>query len=322
MEEKDEKQDRRAFLAGGLGAAATLAAQGIIEHGAYDGFLNLVDKFHQVLTLPENASRFDERFSLNIAASKSLFPAKRMVKLAGGRAHYQYPNSMHPDDKWACETILQHAAGMANEIRYEPKQPQASPFGSFVCTGSPVSNAWTRYFLEYHPVNAARPELGFLQNDNARLQLPFRFVLSRDIIKRVAKHAWHQAGRWRRVPNWMIESRDGHFFIPNTEEQHNDLLLITKLPNWRERELSGAKLFDNDVLIFAGTHGVGTNAIRLLFDDIPLTEDLLLKTSRYDYWQVLLTVDKMELERHPYSTSNRLVSKSINRYFECEPINI
>src|SRR5438105_4115971 len=119
---------RRTWLAGGVAASATA---GVIGNSAYAGMLSLLDGL-KVFTrfFPNEPPRFDKRFPENVPAARVLFPDDRSVKLVGGRAHYQYPNSMHPDDNWACDTIVQFAEGLAKEVRFEPKQPEASPLDS------------------------------------------------------------------------------------------------------------------------------------------------------------------------------------------------
>jgi hypothetical protein len=228
---------------------------------------------------------------------------------------------MHPDDKWACESIIQYAEQLAEVHRYDPKAAEFSPFGSFVCTGSPVSNAWSRAFLEYSYINQANPALGLRRSENPTLILPFAFELSREVIRGAAKQIRHKAQSGRSVLNWSIRTRSGHFLCPNTQNMDSDFLLISRIPNWKEPR-SHYKDFKNSVTIFAGTHGVGTSAVRLLFSNIDLLKSVLLKNSRYEYWQVLLTINKMESAAHPHSKNKRLIAKSINLNFECEPVNV
>jgi hypothetical protein len=307
---------RRDFLAG--------VAAGVAGNAAYAGLLTGVrpSTWERLIDfIFTETPKFEYRYPDHLMAAKSLFGEQGdIVKLVGGRAHYQYPDAMHPDDQWACDTIIQYAAQLAEKHQFESNVPDPSPYGSFVCTGSPVSNGWTRAFLEYRYVDQDRPELGLQRTENPRLKLPFEFELRHETIRRAAREPLHRTETNRSVLNWSVRTRSGHILVPNTKDRESDFLLITRLPNWKE---SGAlKNFTNTVTVFGGTHGVGTSAVRLVLSDFNLLKRILLKTQRYEYWQVLLTVNAMESGAHPYSKNKRLIAKSINENFECELVTL
>jgi hypothetical protein len=68
--------------------------------------------------------------------------------------------------------------------------------------------------------------------------------------------------------------------------------------------------------------GQRTAYVRLVLSDFNLLKRILLKTNQYEYWQVLLTVNAMQSGAHPHSKEKRLIAKSINENFECEPITL
>ncbi|MGB9116561.1 hypothetical protein [Bradyrhizobium sp.] len=128
-----------------LGAAGSAAWDGILR-----GVANL-DKWSTLTKFIPIETSLSERLAPEILrAAKTLFGDRgEMLKIVGGRDHYQYPKTMHPDDKWACELVGQYAEQLAEQHEVDPEPASLSSAGSFVCTGSPVSNAWTRAFLEY-----------------------------------------------------------------------------------------------------------------------------------------------------------------------------
>jgi hypothetical protein len=315
---------RRGFLIG-LGATGVLLGEHVAGHVAYDALLQGMNpEFWKTFMrfFASDDATFDDRHPGNLKAAKTLFGGSGdVLKLVGGRSHYQYLNSMHPDDKWGCETIWHYAACLARTQEAAQRPEQMDAFGSFVCIGSPVSNAWTRLFLEYTYIDKRKPGAGLVRLPTTRLKLPFEFVLSREMIQRAAKRKAHRAEARRMEVNWSIRSRSGHILEPNTDDKETDLLLVSRIPNWIEREATRGAA-PATITIFAGTHGVGTSAVRLLLADSDLLRRILLKAASVEYWQVLLTVKGMDYAKHPYSKRKRLVAQSLGRDFEFEPVYI
>lgn len=314
-----------------LGVGAFLggaAAQGIVGneahrliHAVLDGPVG--DSYERITNLFPRETKFADRYPRDLRAAKALFGDKGdILKLVGGRAHHQYPNAMHPDDKWACETVVEYANQMAQQHLYDPNFSGTLEAGSFMCAGSPVSNAWARTFLEYNYVDRTRPNLGLKRYEGATVRLPFEFVLDRETINRVAKLTVHRTEKGRSVPNWSIRTRSGNVLTPNTKDRERDFLVISRIPNWKERRRPRFGHFKNTVTILGGTHGVGTSAVRLLLADNDLLGKILLTSAKFEYWQVLMTIDSMEVGEHPYTKTKRLIAKSINRVFECEPVYV
>jgi hypothetical protein len=309
--------DRRNFLLG--------VATGVLGNTLYDGVVRtpLQDGWTWLSGLVPANSSFSERFASDKTnAVKSLFSGRgEILKIAGGRAHYRFPNEMHPDDQWACELVVGYAQRLAERHQFDSEAKIPSWEGSFVCAGSPVSNAFTRTFFEYVYIDETRPALGLRRLESPALNLPFQFELRTNVLGGLMTslpHAGTEPEKLRR--NWSIRHQNGHLFIPNVRDKL-DFLLISRIPNWIEQRVPHSD-FKNNVTIIGGTHGVGTSSLGLLLDDLDLLKKILLKTSQYEYWQVLLTVDKMELGVHPHSNARRHIAKSINPNFLCEPINI
>jgi len=312
---------RRKFLrdlvVGAGGSAAFAAVDSILRGAAKSETWSTLTQFIPIET------SLSERFpSERLKAAKTLFGDRgEMLKIVGGRAHYQYPKAMHPDDKWACEVIGQYAEQLAEQHEVDPEAAKLSSSGSFVCTGSPVSNAWTRAFLEYTYIDQSKPAHGLNRLPHPVLNLPFEFELRPEVIRHSAKSKLHGPEVGRQEWNWSIRDRSGHLFVPNTSDRVSDLLLISRIPNWIESR-SPHKEFRNSITIFGGTHGVGTSSLRLLLHDHDLLRNLLLKTSPYEYWQALFTIDGMEFGVHPHSKAKRLIATSISPYFQCEPVSV
>lgn len=314
---------RRGFIEGLTIGLSSNAAYGLLQGVGPNAWRTLTKLVPDESWMPNEVPTFQERFSPNaLKAVKTLFGDRGdIVKLVGGRAHYQYPNEMHPDDKWACDTIGKYAEQLAEKYQYDPNYGDIASSGSFVCTGSPVSNAWSRLFLEYNYINRGNPAQGLTRIEKPRIDLPFAFELSQETIRHVAKQARHQTEIGRSVSNWSIRTRSGHVLSPDTKNRTSDFLLVTRIPNWRE-ERSPHSDFKNTITIFGGTHGVGTAAVRLLLQDSKLLTKVIMKTSETEFWQLLLTIDSMDSDAHPHSKGKRLVGKTINPNFEFEPINI
>lgn len=210
------------------------AIAGVVGARADAIVVNFWDKFKSAASTVFSAEppRVTEQLASNI---RTVFGADaEQLKIVGGRAHYQYPGTMHPDDRWACRTILDYASAVsrASESAEMPLESGAS--GNYACAGSPVSNAWTRLFLEYRYIDAAKPSLGLIRNDHPRIKLPFEFALDKRTIRRVAKHSIYEPER--RETNWSIKTIGDHYFIPSITDLENDLLLITQMPNWLDLE--------------------------------------------------------------------------------------
>jgi hypothetical protein len=286
-----------------------------------DALLMLIEeKIIHAFADPATGNSSTEFDAVTRSHVKTLFSDRAdVLKLIGGRAHYQYGHAMHPDDRWACGTINDYANQLAAHRIIDPDLSDSSVEGSFVCMGSPVSNLRTRQFLEYEYIDIRRPELGLRRLPNPRLKLPFAFLLERKEINRTAKQATYKSEAARSVPNWSILTSGGHIISPNVQAEC-DLLLISRIPNWIEKEQGRHQNFGNTVTIFSGTHGVGTAAIRLVLSNRPLLERVLLAAANFEYWQVLMTVNAMSSEMHPVSKTRRFIATSLNDVFDCRQV--
>jgi hypothetical protein len=167
--------------------------------------------------------------------------------------------------------------------------------------------------LEY--VDSNRPALGFVHAPNPIIVSPFELVLDPRTIRRVANRAVHRSESVKEVPNWSIRTSDGGYIVPDPHAQ-TDYLLVWRLPNWIESAPTASGDFNNVVTIFCGTHGVGTSAVRLLFDHLELLKRISYLVEKYKYWQALITINSLRLDTHPHSAQKRLVATSLSDRIE------
>ena len=225
---------------------------------------------------------------------------------------------MHPDDRWASDVLLSTARKMALNTEVDA-DTRLNGEQSYVCLGSPVSNALSRAFLEYTYIDPQKPQLGLRRSDSPLFKLPFEFELDQTRIRQLGKQEYHTSDRFRAVPNWSIKTAGGGYYIPETNSDDTDFLLITRLPNFLERAKFGD--FKNTVTLFCGTHGTGTAALQLLFDREDLLREISERAENYECWQALLTINATKLGIHPVTGTERRIATSLATSVEFEPIS-
>ena len=230
-----------------------------------------------------------------------------VIKVVGGKAHYRYPNRLHPDDEWARDTIVACTRGLYRKHEIESPGGDFDAIGSFACTGSPVSNDRTRKFLEYAYIDSTRPDRGLRRAPNARLKLPFEFVLDSSALARKGqKQRTIETGH--SGPNYLIRDRsDSELYIPSTGKSETDFLLISRVPNWVE-ERQKLHDFKSGVTMFCGCHGVGTSAVGLLFENLDLLKQIQQISKSYEYWQAIVLVKTVRRCMHPKTGTVRPVA--------------
>lgn len=282
MSMKDLKLTRRALIAGGTASAAV----------AYGVIANNLDR---ALFLQSAAPSYDIPVNAkNLGRVARLFGTRSQeVKLHSGMSHYKYKNGkQHPDDKWASDTIFAHAAAIASQVEYTPHAIPGSVEGGFICTGSPVSNFWSRKFLEYEYIDPQKPELGLRRIENPKFRLPFEYELDAMVISAATKEREHVSQYGKPGPNWSIHVL-GEFVHPSILSSSKDFLVISRLPNHLEEPNGQENSQSNVVTIFGGAHGPGTSAIRFVLQNETILKTLEEKSSKYEYWQALITIDEV-----------------------------
>ncbi|HZQ14424.1 MAG TPA: hypothetical protein VFB31_16595 [Pseudolabrys sp.] len=316
---KKKSLDRRQFL----GRLLAWATSGTVGGIAWDGF-----KTWQANPGPAvNGHGRQDGHGRQVGPTdrskllKILFGGDRkFTKFRGGYAHPQYPGRCHPDDRLAIESVVDCARGLCSEESDDLAALGFPDEGSFVCTGSPVSNDIIRHFLQYQYKDDAKPALGLTRVQNPIVKLPFEFVFDPVEIKRVAKgHAHHSPDGKMITTNWTIKASDG-YHVPNTENGSRDYLLITRIPNWQETSRYGTT--ENVLTMIGGTHGVGTNSVRILLQDELLLTQINVINEKYQYWQALMEVNSMERARHPFSDTPRLMALSLSKKIQFDEVKI
>jgi hypothetical protein len=235
--------------------------------------------------------------------------------LVPGNAHFAFPNSFHPDDEWAADILLKYARLMSQDVVLKDEVILKASNGSFVCMGSPVSNLMTRTILEYEYIDASKPQLGFKRNAAPMLTLPFEFELDAAKIKSLPKPRSTELIKEHKVPNWSLKTSNGLYFQPTTRSNDIDFMLVTRAPNLLEERGRYAD-FANTITMLSGTHGVGTAAVRLLFERPDILQQLEQVAATYEYWQALVTIEGMTREVHPISGTVRAIAKSLGSDIE------
>jgi hypothetical protein len=132
-----------------------------------------------------------------------------------------------------------------------------------VLIGSPTAEGLSRLVFGYRPDGDADS----LVLDQAPVDLPFRWVISKNLVDPQAVARRFVAGRGMvERPNWRIEG-PRRVYVPRVDENGlllEDYLLVTKLRNYLSR---GAFDEGYSIVSFGGTHGTGTRALELIFKD-------------------------------------------------------
>jgi hypothetical protein len=98
------------------------------------------------------------------------------------------------------------------------------------------------------------------------------------------------AGQERDMPNWTV--RNGNDLLPapklgKDRWLQTDYLLITRIPNILSRPAFAS---GGELLIVAGTHGIGTEAIGLLLRDLDKLSKIQIGRGNSPYYQCLVPI--------------------------------
>lgn len=170
--------------------------------------------------------------------------------------------------------------------------------------GSPVSNPYAANYLGDPKSKFTRAHSAWWSAD-----LAYRFVTPSDapIVKR------YQYGRLWEVPNTILMGVNGTPYIPKfSPDPHDtkkfwlktDYLMLTRLP--------GLVNGGGDIIIAAGTHGIGTKAIGILLQKISLKdlEDVREETNGSPYYQAVFEVPEITHNMDLLSSEPSILVKS------------
>jgi len=158
---------------------------------------------------------------------------------------------------------------------------------NIIAVGSPVSDPVARLNLEYS--GTSKDDLKRVNTPVVELPITYAFKSTETALaKEVARR--YLGGEEREMRNSTIRV-DGEMLDPprlgHDRWLETDYLLITRMPNILSMKgfVSGS-----DVIIIGGTHGVGTEAIKLLLDSNQLLSEVIEKKGRARYFQILLPI--------------------------------
>lgn len=170
---------------------------------------------------------------------------------------------------------------------------------NIICIGSPVNDKIARLSFNYQ----SKDRYNFSRSKDF---LPFNYV---NPLKDSNNLYRYIAGERHNIVNFSIEQQTNSgvktIYTPTFNENNflkTDYLLITKMPN----------IFlpnkDKHILIFGGIHGVGTEAIKLLFQSKDILEIIYKHTvdQGHHFFQSLIRIDKIQ-----HIAQNKAYSKSI-----------
>jgi hypothetical protein len=232
--------------------------------------------------------------------------SNRTVKLAGGRDHYLHPGQMHHDCNWASHSFIKVLQTLGQDFERDP----AGDFnlsGSFVCCGSPTANLRTAAFMEYEWVDPRNAELGFRRKHKSLLKLPIQYELNTKLLAERGLLGKTTVDR-KATPEWAITLNGT---LKKTIAGEKDFLLISRLPNLFEAQMSPTSETENIVTIFGGCHGSGTGALRLLLNNRDLLRKLDALTDQHPYWQALIEISEIESRIHPVKKDMRYQATSL-----------
>ncbi len=221
------------------------------------------------------------------------------IKIQAGKDHFNYPGQFHPDDQLAMDTLCSYAFALSGSHELITGAPDCLPEDSIVLTGSPVSNYWTRQFLEYVFVDPSNRQLGLRRVEQPRLSLPFSYALDANTLLAHGVRDVLPVESSRPRPNWAILTPFG-LLEPGGIGHARDFLLVSRLPNLLGRERKKYDDFKNTVTVFAGAHGLGTASVKILLNDLDMLRVLKEKTRELEFWQALIPIEAITMEYHPY----------------------
>jgi hypothetical protein len=205
----------------------------------------------------------------------------KVLRSVSGRSHYLYNNTYCPDDELAKDIVREVGKQMAVDIHEVETARRIFFPGSNVFIGGPVSNKATALLLQYYPNDPTNLKAGMRRGGFPTIRLPYELQIDPEVPPDPETGA----------VSWLLRKADiggcrKEIFKPKKDRY--DYLMVARVPNILERRRNGE--FKNTVLLFGGTHGVGTAAVKLLFREEDILADLLKKTRGSEFWQAIFKV--------------------------------
>ncbi len=217
---------------------------------------------------------------------------------------YDHGHRVGPDNAEALRALAGTAlvAADARDKLLLASDVFASLADSHVLVGGPVAEGLTRIVFGYAPeqANPAQPSSARLTADILPASLPYGLMCDKELLSATAARYVRGVEGVVRQPNWYVSDSDGRpVRRPVTESTTgllaSDLLLITRVPNFLSLEGLDAGHF---LLSIAGTHGIGTRSIDLVFRDEEVLRTLTVKLQSHpEAFQVL--IEASSVKHHP-----------------------
>lgn len=305
-----DKQRRKFMKAFGLGTACLIGSKALEE--VTSTFVKRV--------IPEDLGQ--AMYQVN--AFKELFKNidGQECKYAPGFAHHRFINQIHPDDASAVDAFWKLGTSMTENLVLVNDYLEIDNLsGNFVCLGSPMSNAISRKILQYNYVSNSHEDGIQREKNNQLFDLRYEYLMDANLLLRegIKRSKRFIGSKEHRVPNWsIIDKKRDELIIPDVKDEdlRSDYLLISVLPNLFN-ENSYEK--NQQIIIFGGTHGVGTNAIDILLRNKKILSKITSKVMKLPYWQALLKIDETNYDAKrtaPFSISE------LDDDIKCVPIHL
>jgi hypothetical protein len=248
-------------------------------------------------------------------------PLHENSKFTIGVRHWLRSAQTHSDDNATAKAAGQLFLTLLPEAKKEACLfTSADLKGNIVCIGDAHSNIIPRAVLQYAPVTDDQDK--FLTRRKPILfKLGFETIYDKSYLFANLDRSQQDVirvcedGQYYTI-NWSIldlrRSGAKKIFAPTINRNkylESDFLLVTVLPNILDKESHQT----NKIIIFGGTHGIGTRALSLLLRDQELLAHIGKVVAGFAHapgWQVLLKVDAIErnaYEERPLSFDRKEV---------------
>ncbi len=211
------------------------------------------------------------------------------ISLRLGQAHPEYARKKSPSFQMAVEPFHFAQLDLLPNAQIGPCLDRLEMTSNLVTFGSPASNQCVAQLMGHHRDPDDPLTLRRMPDSQQAINFPINFMLeaTKDrLIRRSMGAVYHE-------PRWGVEvAGEGIFFAKSDQgELASDYLVITRM---RFDQNS-----DNTFLNFAGLHGPGTAAVKLLFENNLAFETLerAIRARTQDFhqsWQALVPVSQVK----------------------------
>lgn len=266
----------------------------------------------------DTAARFGDNDEYEIEAIKSVFgPIDVRSSFIPGQSHPhpRYRGDFHPDDEFVADVFDELVRDVVEDrVKYNTDEIPQTLEGISLISGSPVSNATSRYLFEFDYVDPSDKMAGLTRSSSPIFETDFEFLLEKDALSKLGIS--DRIGTRGITGNWsIVNKKTGDIFASTIQNGRltSDYLLVTRLPNVFDKQ----SYEKNEALyVLAGAHGVGTKAVDLLLRDEPLLRKLDQRVGGTMYWQALFQIDGVDHYHHTEKFGVRWHPTSISRDFE------